>query len=101
MMPGMLVVHDGEAWAVARIGGMAAGSSALTPAETIYYLQRGIALKTLVNPKAEDVPLLPRCPSCGQGAQPGQHGSPGWVCVPGCPFTRDERAALHALEGSW
>lgn len=96
MMAGMIVVQDGEPWTVARIADAGHGWSNMTPVRTTYYLQRGTELKTVVNPKAVDVPLLPACPSCGRGAQPGQHGSAGWACAPSCPLGPETRAKLEA-----
>lgn len=92
MMAGMVVVRDGQPWTVARISDT--GPSIAAPRQTVYYLQHGTTLETLESPKAKDVPLLPRCPNCGPGQDPGQAGSPGWPCSPSCDYTQAERAAL-------
>ena len=103
MMEGMIVTRNGQPWVVARIGHLPAAPG--LPERTTYYLQRGEELKLVVNPKASEVPLLPRCPKCGPSAEPGQHGAPGWPCAPSCDFQHVRRAGISArpdaLPGTW
>lgn len=94
MMHGMIVTHDGKPKHVRTIQRNAKG---VVPGHdpATYTLQdwEGTKLTRLVDPLAEDIPLLPACPECGPRF-PGDYGSAGWHCRPGCKVGVWGRAKL-------
>jgi hypothetical protein len=95
MLHGMIVTREGQPMQVRSIQGPAVGVVP-GPDPQAYTLQDwgGTELARLVDPLATDIPLLPRCPECGQGAFPGDYGSPGWQCRDTCLTGVLARAAL-------
>ena len=94
MMNGMLVVYGDEIMTVARMSQAHAAYAGGPSHETITLAHRGGVPAPLVHlddPRPGTFTLLPRCTVCGMDAEPGQPGSTGWPCSPGCPSGEEAR----------